>query len=103
MVSANRSKVQAVFDNPTPRARGDRAPRAFAPRGMRLPDAVFYTGFGQTKFLEMVADGRMPPGKMVDGCRVWDRLQLDDAWDLLVDGSGESPAASGTGWEDVQK
>jgi hypothetical protein len=29
---------------------------------MRLPAAADWVGFGTTKFLEMVADGRMPPG-----------------------------------------
>jgi hypothetical protein len=33
--------------------------RAYAPRGMRVGAAADWVGFGKTKFLEMVADGRM--------------------------------------------
>ena len=61
---------------------------------MRLPAAADWVGFGTTKFLEMVGDGRMPPGKLVDGCRVWDRFRLDEAFDALPDETG----VSGSGW-----
>ena len=54
-------------------------------RGLRLDDASTYVGFGKTKFLEMVGDGRMPKPKRVDGCVVWDRLRLDTAFDNLPD------------------
>jgi hypothetical protein len=33
----------------------------------------------------MVADGRMPKPKAVDGCVIWDRIRLDDAFDSLPD------------------
>jgi len=59
--------------------------RTFAPRGMRREMAAWYVGFGTTKFDEMVADGRMPKGKLVDGCRVWDRFLLDMAFEALPD------------------
>ena len=72
--------------------------RAYAPRGMRVDAAADWVGFGKTKFLEMVADGRMPAGKLVDGCRVWDRYRLDEAFDALPDEEGE---ASGGGWSAV--
>lgn len=72
---------------------------SYAPRGMRLEAAAAWVGFGRTKFLEMVEDGRMPKGKMVDGCRVWDRFRLDEAFEALTDEEG-TPAK--TGWEAVQ-
>jgi hypothetical protein len=72
--------------------------RSYAPRGMRVEAAADWVGFGKTKFLEMVADGRMPPGKLVDCCRVWDRYRLDEAFDALPDEDG---AASDGGWSAV--
>jgi len=33
---------------------------AYPPRGMDAERAAAYIGFGRTKFLEMVGDGRMP-------------------------------------------
>lgn len=70
---------------------------SYAPRGMRLEAAALWVGLGRTKFLEMVSDGRMPAGKMVDGCRIWDRFRLDEAFDALPDPDGESAPASGWG------
>ena len=55
------------------------------PRGLRRPDAARYVGVGLTKFDELVADGRMPKPKTVDGCVIWDRIRLDDAFDSLPD------------------
>jgi hypothetical protein len=75
--------------------------RVYAPRGMRLPAAADWVGFGTTKFLELVDDGRMPPGKLVDGCRVWDRYALDEAFDALPDENGATVPSSG-GWEGVR-
>lgn len=72
--------------------------RTYAPRGMRLEAAAAWVGLGRTKFLEMVTDGRMPKGKLVDSCRVWDRFQLDEAFDALPDETGE-PSSVKTGWE----
>jgi len=68
--------------------------RSYAPRGMRVEAAADWIGVGVTKFREMVADGRMPPGKLVDGCRVWDRFRLDEAFDALPDEDG----AAGSDW-----
>ena len=36
----------------------------------------------------MVADGRMPKPKRIDGRVVWDRLQLDSAFAALPDEDG---------------
>lgn len=74
--------------------------RGYAPRGMRLESAAAWVGLGKTKFLQMVEDGRMPRGKTVDGCRVWDRFQLDEAFDALPDEAGD-PSNVKTGWEAV--
>jgi hypothetical protein len=36
---------------------------------------------GKTKFLELVDNGRMPKPVAIDGIRVWDRLELDAAFE----------------------
>jgi excisionase family DNA binding protein len=68
---------------------------AYPPRGMSREEAARYVGVGTTKFDEMIADGRMPKPKAINGRRVWDRLKLDSAFDELPgddDGSAENPA-----------
>ncbi len=57
-------------------------------RGLRRHEAALYIGVGATKFDEMVADGRMPKPKRVDGRVIWDRLALDLAFDDLP---GDAP------------
>jgi excisionase family DNA binding protein len=39
----------------------------YAPRGLSRDEAARYIGVGTTKFDEMVADGRMPRPKRIDG------------------------------------
>jgi excisionase family DNA binding protein len=57
----------------------------YAPRGLSRTEAARYVGVGTTKFDEMVADGRMPRAKKIDGRLVWDRLALDGAFADLPD------------------
>lgn len=57
----------------------------YAPRGMCREEAAHWIGVGATKFDEMVADGRMPRPKRVDGRVVWDRIKLDMAFSDLPD------------------
>jgi predicted DNA-binding transcriptional regulator AlpA len=54
---------------------------AYPPRGMELERAAAYVGFGRTKFLEMVEEGKMPKPVDFDGSPRWDRLDLDAAFD----------------------
>ena len=58
---------------------------AYPPRGLTRDEAARYIGVGPTKFDEMVADRRMPKPKRVDGRTVWDRVQLDIAFNALPD------------------
>src|SRR6516165_4919117 len=58
---------------------------AYPPRLLAVDRASSYVGFGSTKFLEMVDDGRMPKPVDVDGSKRWDRFELDDAVDNLKD------------------
>ena len=79
--------------SPTPRRRQMRRPpemnRPAAippgswPRGLRLPVAAAYLGIGQTKFLELVESGRLPAAVHIDGITVWDRVDLDLAFEEL--------------------
>jgi len=70
---------------------------------LRREAAASYVGFGTTKFDEMVKDGRMPKGKLVDGCRVWDRFQLDLAFDDLPDDDAAPDLVpAGQGWAAVK-
>ncbi|MFZ5616216.1 MAG: helix-turn-helix transcriptional regulator [Pseudomonadota bacterium] len=58
-------------------------PSGSLPRGLRRPEAAAYVGLGETKFDELVKDGRMPRPKRIDGRVVWDRRALDAAFDAL--------------------
>jgi predicted DNA-binding transcriptional regulator AlpA len=71
-----------------------RAPRqfsdyGFAPRGLRRQAAAYYVGVSPTKFDEWVAQGLMPQPKQEGGVVVWDRLELDAAFDVLPERLGK--------------
>ena len=70
------------------RKRVNRLPLSLAPRGLSRVQAAEYIGVGVTKFDEMVADGRMPSPKRIDGRLVWDRIKLDEAFETLDDYAG---------------
>lgn len=53
---------------------------AYPPRGLSREEAARYVGVGVTKFEQMVADGRMPRPKRIDGRVVWDRLRVEAAF-----------------------
>jgi predicted DNA-binding transcriptional regulator AlpA len=55
----------------------------YPPRGMDVERAASYVGFGRTKFLELVEDGRMPRPIDIDGSPRWDRFDLDAAFEDL--------------------
>jgi excisionase family DNA binding protein len=56
-------------------------------RGLSRGEAAEYIGVGVSKFDALVADRRMPAPKRIDGRRVWDRRQLDRAFDQLASGA----------------
>ena len=58
-------------------------PGDVARRGLRRQDAATYVGVSATKFDQWCADGRMPPGFAVDGVRLWDVRDLDEAFERL--------------------
>ena len=61
-------------------------PPSLPPRGLSRAQSAAYIGTGTTKFDELVADGRMPKPKRIDGRNVWDRLGLDEAFAALPGG-----------------
>lgn len=63
--------------------RADVLPRSCPPRGVNRVEASAYVGISASKFDEMVGDGRMPPPRRIDGRKVWDRLELDIAFEAL--------------------
>jgi len=61
-------------------------------RGLRREEAAAFIGISPTKFDQMVADGRMPKPKKIDGAAVWDLAQLDIAFDALPDEADDATA-----------
>lgn len=55
-------------------------------RGLRREQAAAYVGVSASKFGELVAEGRMPRPFAIDGCVLWDVLDLDAAFDALKNG-----------------
>lgn len=53
------------------------------PRGLSREQAALYVGVGATLFDLMVNDGRMPRPREINARRVWDRRELDLAFDNL--------------------
>jgi predicted DNA-binding transcriptional regulator AlpA len=58
---------------------------AYPPRGMRASRAAAYVGMSETSFLALVAEGKLPRPKRVKGMTIWDRLELDAAFEALTD------------------
>ena len=53
------------------------------PRGLNREQAAAYVGVGATLFDLMVHDGRMPGPRGINARKVWDRRELDLAFDNL--------------------
>ena len=57
---------------------------AFLPkRGFSRVEAASYVGISAAKFDQLVAVGRLPKAKHIDGRKVWDIRELDLAFDEL--------------------
>jgi hypothetical protein len=61
-------------------------------RGYSRVEAAAYVGISSTKFDQLVAEGRMPKAKQIDGRKVWDIRELDPAFEELgsIDTSWDS-------------
>jgi hypothetical protein len=76
-------------------------PPTLAPRGLNRSQAAAYIGVSATKFDELVRDGRMPSPKIIDRRKVWDKYQLDAAFEALPGGEfGEFDESSP--WDEFQ-
>ena len=67
-------------------------PPSYAPRGLSRTEAARFVGVSPSKFDELVKDKRMPPPRRIDSRRVWDRSQLDSAFDQLPGGADDGDA-----------
>lgn len=87
----------------TPRApKHSHLPMGVRPRGFSREAAAEYIGVSTSKFVEMVADGRMPEPKQIDKRVVWDALAIDAAFDaLLVRGDDQSTQTSANPWDEA--
>lgn len=57
--------------------------QSIQPRGLRAPAAAAYLGLKTSKFFELVKADRLPRAKRIDACAVWDRFELDAAFDAF--------------------
>lgn len=72
------------------RAKTSVLPLSCPPRGLARGAAAEYIGVGVSKFDQMVADRRMPQPKRIDGRKVWDRIELNEAFSALPDDASEN-------------
>jgi predicted DNA-binding transcriptional regulator AlpA len=69
-----------AFADATPlRARDQR----IAPRGLNREQASAYVGVSPSTFDSLVVNGSMPQPRMLESRKVWDLLEVDQAFDLL--------------------
>jgi hypothetical protein len=71
-------------------------PHSLPRRGLSRLDAAVYVGISPCKFDQMVADGRMPGARRIDGRKVWDVRELD----LCFDDLPHDGATRGSSWDD---
>ena len=62
---------------------------AYPPHAMRVEQAAAYLSMSRASFLRLVEDGVMPVPVRVKGMTMWDRYDLDAAFDDLKRGDGE--------------
>jgi predicted DNA-binding transcriptional regulator AlpA len=65
------------------RDRSNVLPLSLPPRGLNRCEAAAYIGVSPSLFDAMIDDKRMPRPKKVNARTVWDRRQLDLAFDAL--------------------
>lgn len=64
---------------------------ALSPRGLSRVQSADYLGVGTTLFDELVEDGRMPKPKRINSRNVWDRFELDAAFEVLPGDEDSNP------------
>jgi predicted DNA-binding transcriptional regulator AlpA len=53
----------------------------FQPLAMRADDAASYLGMSRSKFLQLVGDGILPKPRRAHGLVLWERRELDFAFE----------------------
>jgi excisionase family DNA binding protein len=61
----------------------------YPPRAMRIEQAAAYLSMSRATFFRLVEEGKMPSPVKVKGMTMWDRYDLDDAFEELKHGCGE--------------
>lgn len=69
--------------SPHPRSKHDLLPASLPPRGLSRSEAAAYIGVSPSLFDAMIRDGRMPGPKRINARTVWDRRQLDTAFEAI--------------------
>ena len=67
-------------------------PPSLPPRGLRRVEAAAYIGVSPTLFDWMVEQGHMPKPKRVKARTIWDRREIDEAFDSLPEEESAKPA-----------
>ena len=57
----------------------------YPPRGMRCDKAAAYLDMSEASFLRLVESGDLPAGVPIRGMTVWDRYELDAAFENFKD------------------
>ena len=79
------SKVSAVIDSSKQITQIVRLEPQIMPRGLSRTEAASYIGISSSLFDQMVKDGRMPKPIRIGSRVLWDKRELDEAFDLLKD------------------
>ncbi len=53
------------------------------PRGLSRSCAAEYVGCSPRKFDQMILDGLMPAPRLIGTKKIWDRVELDEAFEAL--------------------
>ncbi|MBO9124820.1 MULTISPECIES: helix-turn-helix transcriptional regulator [unclassified Rhizobium] len=80
-------------------ANDNRLPNGIAPRGLCRLAAAAYVGIGGTLFDQMVARGEMPVARKAGGRVLWDRYELDEAFDALPRDGVNVAQPAGNPWD----
>jgi predicted DNA-binding transcriptional regulator AlpA len=92
----HRNKVSASVDNSDSySANIIKLEQRITPRGLSRAEAARYIGVSPSLFDQMIKDGRMPQSIRINARVVWDRKELDEAFEALKDAPEANP------WDDV--
>lgn len=76
-------------------------PPSLPPRGLSRERAAELVGVSASTFDKMVADGVMPPPKIVYRRRLWDRIRLEEAFAALPEEAETGQNAPTSTWDEL--